>query len=143
MTVPTAQPREEPALAANPKPYRIPGLQLTDHVLDVPLGHADPDGRTIQVFAREVASVDNADQDRPWLVFLRGGPGSPSPRPIRADGWLGRAVQTHRVLLLDQRGTGRSTPLSARTVRDLEPAELAAYLRHFRADSIVADAELL
>jgi pimeloyl-ACP methyl ester carboxylesterase len=130
-------------LTADSKPYRIPGLQLTDHVLDVPLDHTDPNGRTIQVFAREVASVDHADQDLPWLVFLQGGPGSPSPRPIRADGWLGRAVQTYRVLLLDQRGTGRSTPLSARAVRDLAPAELAAYLRHFRADSIVADAELL
>jgi pimeloyl-ACP methyl ester carboxylesterase len=62
---------------------------------------------------------------------------------MRADGWLGHALATHRVLLLDQRGTGRSTPVSARTVAGMPPAELAAYLRLFRADSIVADCEML
>jgi pimeloyl-ACP methyl ester carboxylesterase len=56
---------------------------------------------------------------------------------------LSQAVRTHRVLLLDQRGTGRSTPLTATTVRGLEPGALARYVRHFRADSIVADAELI
>ena len=39
------------------------------------------------------------------------------------------------MLMLDQRGTGRSTPVSGR--------ESADYLKHFRADSIVRDAELL
>jgi len=39
------------------------------------------------------------------------------------------------VLLLDQRGTGRSTPVTGR--------ESATYLTHFRADNIVRDAERL
>lgn len=47
------------------------------------------------------------------------------------------------MLLLDQRGTGRSTPISARTAAGRTAEELAAYLRHFRADSIVADCEIL
>jgi pimeloyl-ACP methyl ester carboxylesterase len=47
------------------------------------------------------------------------------------------------VLLLDQRGTGRSTPLTARTTGGRSDAELAAYVGLMRADSIVADAELL
>jgi pimeloyl-ACP methyl ester carboxylesterase len=47
------------------------------------------------------------------------------------------------VLLLDQRGTGRSTPVTAKTVRGMRPDALAGYLKHFRADSIVADAELI
>ncbi len=123
--------------------WRIPGLVLTDHVVEVPVDHADLDGRRIEVFAREAVAPDNAGKDVPWLLFLQGGPGGKSPRPVRADGWLGRAVQTHRVLLLDQRGTGRSTPVTARTVGGMAPAELAAYLRLFRADSIVADAELI
>jgi pimeloyl-ACP methyl ester carboxylesterase len=122
---------------------RIPGLAMTDHVVAVPLDHADPDGASIEVFAREVVAPDRVGEDLPWLLFLQGGPGGKSPRPTAADGWLGRALKTHRVLLLDQRGTGRSTPVTARTVGGMEPAALAAYLRLFRADSIVADAELI
>src|SRR4029077_7200184 len=45
--------------------------------------------------------------------------------------------------LLDQRGTGRSTPVSAEALAGLDPAAQAAYLRNFRADSIVRDAELI
>jgi len=123
---------------------QIPGIVYTDHQLTAPLDHAQPDGPTIEVFAREVVGVDKAAQadGLPWLVFLQGGPGGESPRPTGADGWIGHALKTHRLLLLDQRGTGRSTPLTGRTVAHLDTDELTAYLRHFRADSIVADAEL-
>ncbi|MET8336179.1 alpha/beta fold hydrolase [Streptosporangium canum] len=120
----------------------LPGVALTDHVFTVPLDHADPVGPMIEVFAREAVDPAKQDQDLPWLVFLQGGPGGKAPRPVAADGWLGHALKTHRVLLLDQRGTGRSTPLTARTVTGTD-AELAARLRHFRADAIVADAELI
>jgi pimeloyl-ACP methyl ester carboxylesterase len=41
--------------------------------------------------------------------------------------------------MLDQRGTGRSTPVDR--VPGTSPQEQAAYLTHFRADSIVRDAE--
>jgi pimeloyl-ACP methyl ester carboxylesterase len=50
-----------------------------------------------------------------------------------------RAIQDYRVLLLDQRGTGRSTPVEA--LPEVSPQEQADYLTHFRADSIVRDAE--
>ncbi|BCJ46689.1 alpha/beta hydrolase [Actinoplanes ianthinogenes] len=120
-----------------------PGLRFIDHTVTVPLDHRRPDGPTIEVFAREVVADDRATDDLPWLLFLQGGPGGKGPRPLRAEGWIGHAVRTHRVLLLDQRGTGRSTPVTARTVRGMPDAELAAYLKHFRADSIVADAEIL
>ena len=43
--------------------------------------------------------------------------------------------------MLDQRGTGRSTPVGA--LPGLTPAEQADYLKHFRADSIVRDAEAI
>lgn len=114
----------------------IPGLFVADHELEVPLDHAHPDGETITVFAREVADPDG--RDKPFLLYLQGGPGHESPRPTgspRGPGWLDRALQDFRVLLLDQRGTGRSTPVTGR-----EPAE---YLTHFRADGIVADCEHL
>ena len=48
----------------------------------------------------------------------------------------------YRVLLLDQRGTGRSTPVGRTIPGDTAEAQ-AAYLTHFRADSIVRDAEAI
>ncbi|MBL7258886.1 alpha/beta fold hydrolase [Paractinoplanes lichenicola] len=120
-----------------------PGVRFADHTVTVPLDHRDPDGETIEVFAREVVAADRAGDELPWLVYLQGGPGGKSPRPLRAESWIGRAVRTHRVLLLDQRGTGRSTPLTANTVGGRPAKELADYLKLFRADSIVADAEVL
>lgn len=120
-----------------------PGLRFIDHTVTVPLDHRRDGSATIEVFAREVVAAERAGDDLPWLLFLQGGPGGKGPRPLTADGWLGHALKTHRVLLLDQRGTGRSTPLTARSVAGTADAELAAYLRMFRADSIVADAEIL
>ena len=123
---------------------RIPGLVLTDHTFTVPLDHAAPGRARSTVFAREVVATDRAGDDLPWLIFLEGGPGSKSPRPSGpGERWLGQALKTHRVLLLDQRGTGRSTPISARTVAGMTDRALADYLRLFRADSIVRDAELI
>lgn len=125
---------------------RIDGLTLRDHWFDVPLDHGRPGGEQIRVYAREVQSTagHGSDTDRPWLLFLQGGPGGKSPRPTGASGWLGRAVKDFRVLLLDQRGTGRSTPITARTIITRGDAEAQAdYLALFRADSIVADAEVI
>ena len=129
-------------MPASPVTSRTPGLVLTEHELEVPLDHARPDGPSITVFAREVAAPDGLD--RPFLVYLQGGPGHESPRPTgspTSPGWLARALADHRVLLLDQRGTGRSTPVG--DLPGLSPQEQAQYLTHFRADSIVRDAELL
>jgi pimeloyl-ACP methyl ester carboxylesterase len=117
----------------------------------VPLDHGVPDGEQITVFAREVVAVEHshhlADKhsDLPWLLYLQGGPGRPSPRPVSPKaGWLDRALREYRVLLLDQRGTGRSTPATRLTLASRGSAkEQARYLTHFRADSIVADAELI
>jgi pimeloyl-ACP methyl ester carboxylesterase len=120
-----------------------PGLRFSSHTVTVPLDHRRPGAATIEVFAREVVAADRAGDDLPWLLFLQGGPGGKSPRPLRAESWLAHAVKTHRVLLLDQRGTGRSTPVTARTVGGMSAEKLAAYLKLFRADSIVADAEIL
>jgi pimeloyl-ACP methyl ester carboxylesterase len=115
-------------------------MRFAEHEFTVPLDHDEPDGATITVFAREVAAVDGAD--RPYLVFLQGGPGYEAPRPTRnpsGPGWLARALEDYRVLMLDQRGTGRSAPVGL--LEGLTPAEQADHLRHFRADSIVRDAE--
>jgi pimeloyl-ACP methyl ester carboxylesterase len=124
--------------------YRQAGTVLTDHLFAVPLDHGRPDGEQIEVFAREVAAADLADVDLPWLLFLQGGPGFGAQRPQSRDSWLDRALTEYRVLLLDQRGTGRSTPATRKTLARLGSAQAQAdYLTHFRADSIVLDAELI
>ncbi|MDJ0462461.1 alpha/beta fold hydrolase [Streptomyces sp. H27-C3] len=124
--------------------YRQPGTVLTDHSFSVPLDHADPSGERIELFAREVVASSQADADLPWLVYLEGGPGFGARRFVGQQAWLGRALQEFRVLLVDQRGTGRSTPAN-RQMLPLRggPREQAAYLAHFRADAIVRDCETI
>ena len=51
-----------------------------------------------------------------------------------------RALAEYRVLLIDQRGTGRSTPVGEH-IPGTTPEDQAAYLAHFRADAIVRDCE--
>ena len=124
--------------------YRQPGTVLTDHVFAVPLDHSRPDGEQIEVFAREVVAAGKADAELPWLLFLQGGPGFAAHRPAGRESWLDRALNDYRVLLLDQRGTGRSSPANRQTLARLGSAQVQAdYLSHFRADSIVLDAELI
>jgi pimeloyl-ACP methyl ester carboxylesterase len=125
--------------------YAQPGTVLTDHVFAVPLDHDQPDGEQIEVFAREISAAPMLGRDDvPWLLFLQGGPGFPAQRPVGREGWLDRALRDYRVLLLDQRGTGRSTPVSAASLAPRgDAAAQARYLTHFRADSIVLDAELI
>ena len=118
------------------------GLVLTEHEFSLPLDHDRPGGPSIEVFVREIADPDGLE--RPFLVFFQGGPGNEGSRPTRhptSPGWLDRALQDFRVLMLDQRGTGRSTPVG--TLPGLAPAEQAEYLTHFRADSIVRDVEAI
>ena len=91
--------------------HHVPGAVLTEREHTVPLDHAAPDGPSITVFTREVATPD-AGPDTPYLVFLQGGPGIEATRPTAPPtGWIARALRDFRVLLLDQRGTGRSTPV--------------------------------
>lgn len=125
--------------------FRQPGLVLTDHRFSVPLDHDAPDGERIEIHGREVVASDRADRTGlPWLLYLEGGPGFGARRFIGPQAWLGRAVREFRVLLLDQRGTGASTPANRQTLPLRgTPREQADYLAHFRADSIVKDCELI
>lgn len=126
--------------------YTIPGMHIRDHLIEVPLDwFADREGPTIKLFAREVVDPTKKDAELPLLVFLQGGPGGKSPRPSGGGpSWLAEALKTHRVILPDQRGTGRSTRVDGATMQRFSSGEAAGdYLAHFRADSIVADFEHL
>jgi pimeloyl-ACP methyl ester carboxylesterase len=114
-------------VAADTAVRRIGDLVLTEREFAVPLDHAQPDDASIIVFAREVASRDGLE--RPLLVYFEGGPGMEARRPNVTPlepSWLERALRDYRVLFLDQRGTGRSTPVGS--LPDMTPAEQAAYL---------------
>lgn len=125
---------------------RLPGLTLTNVTLEVPLDHANPDAGTIDVFARVVTG--EGGEDKPYLVFLQGGPGNEAPRPSlnpTNPPWLPRALADYQVVMLDQRGTGRSTPFGPSTGSGTATSSgtAADYLTHFRADEIVNDCEAI
>ena len=134
--------------------HRIPGLVLTDHEFSVPLDYARPGGNRIKVFAREVVAAEKEGASLPWLLWLQGGPGIASPRPTANAGWLKRALERERERERERElprrpvarpgGTGRSTPVTHQTLVVLaSPQEQADYLKHFRADNIVRDAEAI
>ncbi|AQY01742.1 pimeloyl-ACP methyl ester carboxylesterase [Microbacterium foliorum] len=123
---------------------RLLDLTVEEHTLTVPLVWGDPtDTRTIDIFARVVTR--EGGERLPYLVFLQGGPGHEAPRPFHSStspAWLDEALAHYRVVMLDQRGTGLSTPVGD---ADLErgSAAVAEYLTHLRADAIVRDCEAM
>lgn len=131
-----------PATALGP-PYHVPGLTVTDHRLAVPLDYTGELPGTIDVFFRLVTSRNKAeDASLPYLLYIQGGPGFESPRPTDNSGWLKAASLYFRVVYMDQRGTGLSAGITPASLEALGPPEAGArYLRCFRADSIVRDAE--
>jgi len=116
-------------------------------------------------------------------LYLQGGPGFGAPTPVSglafsskgSGSWADAALHTHgyqRVVLMDQRGTGYSTPVTKQTLErqfpdlflmdggdsddgvldesssDYEKVQAAVqeatdYLAQFRADNIVLDAEYI
>ncbi|KAF5384481.1 hypothetical protein D9757_006453 [Collybiopsis confluens] len=116
-------------------------IKVIERFFELPLDYNDPNGETIRVFARNLipknkAKTEKEENDLPYLVYLQGGPGF----EIDLMGSSGFAGET---LWLDQRGTGLSTPISADTLppRLKSDQDIANYLKHFRADSIVKDCE--
>lgn len=129
---------------------KMPGFNYIKHNLVVPLaygkGLSQAGSETINVFARELYLPEYQDsrENLPFLVFFQGGPGFESPRPLALDGWIKRALQEYRVLLLDQRGVGNSSAISLEGLLKLSDyKERTAYLSNFRADSIVKDSEMI
>ncbi|WP_406705804.1 alpha/beta fold hydrolase [Sodalis sp.] len=125
--------------------YTLPGMFIKEHRVKVPLDWSQPqDGRTLDLFVREVVDPRKRHQSLSKLAFLQGGPGGKGPRPQSGGPvWLAEALKTHRVILMDQRGTGRSSRVESATLASMDGQAGAAYLWHFRADSIVRDCEFL
>ncbi|MGB0897926.1 MAG: alpha/beta fold hydrolase [Psychrobium sp.] len=123
--------------------YVVNGLVCQDRRFTVPLDYQQPEQQQLSVFAREVASESGRENELPYLVFFQGGPGFGASRPTGLDGWIGEACKHYRVLLLDQRGTACSSPVTAQTLAHLTPEQQAAQLAHYRSDNIIRDAETI
>ncbi len=123
---------------------RMYDLRIDDHTLTVPLDWANPrDGRTLDIHASVVTR--EGGEDLPYLVFLQGGPGNEAPRALAAPfspPWLEAALKEYRVVMLDQRGTGKSTPITDEILAEGTTA-VVERLQLLRADSIVRDAEAM
>lgn len=157
--------------------YYVPGLYVEDRSIDVPLdwrglepallavgstmrrgaaeGPIPGAPESIKLFYRTVCAPERINDDLPLLVFLQGGPGGEGPRPLSpaSDGWIEEAVKHFRVVLPDQRGTGRSSHVNGDTITELglraglagvDPARAQAdFLKRHLASSIVRDFEYL
>jgi pimeloyl-ACP methyl ester carboxylesterase len=103
-------------------------MVVTGHRIDVPLDWNEPSGPQITVHARDVVAAEHArDTKRPAIVWFQGGPGYEVAFPDHRGSWLEQLLTRYRVLLLDQRGTGLSTPLEARALPFSEPAAFGDY----------------
>lgn len=95
-----------------------------DHIFRVPLDWSrdSQTGPMITIFAREVLAPNKSYNQLPYLLYLQGvpstrprhierrflgGPGFAANLPIDGGSWLKTATNYFRVVLLDQRGTGR------------------------------------
>lgn len=122
--------------------FSISGCVVTDHRFRVPLDYTGRLPGEMDLFVRELVSPSNVRRHLPYLLYLQGGPGFECARPVEASGWVKVALNSFRVVLMDQRGTGLSTPVTTSNLSKRgTPEQQAEYLSCFRADSIVQDAE--
>eukprot|EP00894_Picocystis_sp_ML_P003877 jgi/Pico_ML_1/54394/g4749.t1 len=111
-----------PKAMATAKESRVAGLVLREHTVKVPLDHlGQKNDQHIDVFVREVEEANGkasqgSSHDKPCLLFLQGGPGFECARPLETGGWIGEAVKEFRVMLMDQRGTGRDAEAVRREI---------------------------
>ncbi|TKX24584.1 alpha/beta hydrolase fold-containing protein 13 [Elsinoe australis] len=143
----------QPAEIIEQRTYQVPGkLLITEHHFLVPKDHHNPSSGTLRLFARSARRAasfanplpDDNTKPLPWMLWLNGGPGQSCPPPQHypfTDPLLDRGYQ---VLILDQRGTGLSTPVTASTLGQRGDVDVQArHLKLYRADSIVRDCEAI
>ncbi len=126
--------RAEPARLVEDAPCHIDGLETPVRCVGIerPLDPAAPAGETIRIRAVIVPSVSATPKADP-LVILAGGPGQ------GASGYGGFVAlafaevrRARDIVLFDQRGTGRSTPLACDTAAmelTTDPAAIDAAIR--------------
>lgn len=106
----------------------LPGVAAECATLDVPEDRGEPNGHTIRLFVARVSSVNAAPRNDP-LVIIAGGPGQGAVDFYLHTRTAFEQVRRDRdIVLLDQRGTGRSAQLTCSDVSaaTLEQADVGA-----------------
>jgi pimeloyl-ACP methyl ester carboxylesterase len=107
---------------------RLPKLSVAARcgTLSVPEDRAQPSGRRIDIFVA-VLPANTASPRRDPFVILAGGPGQAASRLAPFASRLAEIRRTRDIVLIDQRGTGRSSPLACEALapRD-DPLEALA-----------------
>jgi pimeloyl-ACP methyl ester carboxylesterase len=104
--VTTAAPPRPEQLMRLSHPHPCPGAKgFTCSTLTVPLDHS---GHLPGRLGLQVAAADNVSARRGVLLLLTGGPGQPGvPFAARLASRLAPALHDYRLVMVDQRGTGR------------------------------------
>lgn len=143
----------EPARLMSSESHLLPGkLRVTEMFFQVPLDYERPSAGSISLFARcatkhetpIVPPAEDPSQDqKPYMVYLEGGPGFGNREPQDHPLTKHAVARGYQLLMLDHRGTGLSTPVSAEMLRRLDPTVdgQARYLRLMRQDNTVRDCE--
>ncbi|PCJ62018.1 MAG: hypothetical protein COA79_04855 [Planctomycetota bacterium] len=114
---------------------------IKEYLKKVPLNHLSNSSPKIELFCREIYLKKNKKAD--IFVFLQGGPGFPSPRDISNSSSFKAILKQFRIVLLDQRGTGKSQKIGPELCGQMNQKEAVDFFIHHRADQIVYDLEYL
>lgn len=141
MSEPRSKPASKPISKSAAEPIAFfpdsLGISMKSHRFSLPLDYQKPAAGDISIFVREFRHTDG--EKRPYVIYLQGGPGYPSPRFTTNSSFLKPLLERFNVLLLDQRGTGLSSRISAEDLRPMAEAERAQFLSLFRAPNIIQD----
>ncbi|KZL86661.1 proline iminopeptidase [Colletotrichum incanum] len=132
----------------------IPGQFLVSELFfEVPKDYNNQASGVLQLFGKSVTKHERPivppsetekkqAEQKPWLVFLQGGPGFGNPEPQDSPVTHTALERGYQVLFLDYRGVGLSSPVSAATLALQGNAQKQAdHLKLLRQDNIVNDLE--
>ncbi len=141
---------------SHPRLSKVVSARCAD--MEVPLDYSQPQGQTIHLHVAVIPASGKASQPDP-LFFFAGGPGQSAVASTLLVWPVFSKVLQHRdVVLIDQRGTGKSTPLNCPGEESLELVADEALLRrktreclerqqvdvrYFTSRQAVADVELV
>jgi pimeloyl-ACP methyl ester carboxylesterase len=111
-------------------PLKITSVEARCGILTVPLDRTRPDGEKIALHVAVVAALNRRSASAP-LFLLAGGPGqAAADLYVAQSAAFSRINRDHDIVLVDQRGTGRSSPLVCAYPEDWqEPADPMPALR--------------
>ncbi|KAE9578700.1 Proline iminopeptidase [Colletotrichum fructicola] len=132
----------------------IPGQFLVSELFfEVPKDYNNQSAGVLRLFGRSVTkherpivapteSEKRQAEQKPWMVFLQGGPGFGNPEPQDSPVTHTALDRGYQVLFLDYRGVGLSSPVSAAALALHGDAQKQAdHLKLLRQDNIVKDCE--